>query len=180
MSGIGQEDLPMSGNGQETLPDVWEWSGDLPGCPGVFERPSMISESGQEALLISGSGRESLPDVWEWSGGPPGCTGLVGRPSRMIGSDRETIPNVWKDLMDIQEWWESLPDVPEGWVALSDVWPLSGGLPGCPGGVKSPSRCLGVVGKPYGISESGRVALPDVREWSRGPPNVWECLGGPP
>ena len=68
-----------------------------------------------------GSGRVVLPDVREWSGGPPGCLGWLGgppgcpgvvrtssrmsgsgrrpfqmseRPSRMLGSSRETLPNV--------------------------------------------------------------------------------------
>ena len=46
----------MSGGGQEILPDVWEWSGDPPGCPGVVDRPSRMS----------GSGREAIADVREW------------------------------------------------------------------------------------------------------------------
>ena len=43
MSGSGLEALPdvrvvrmpsrMSGSGGEALPNVWEWSGDSPGCP---------------------------------------------------------------------------------------------------------------------------------------------------
>ena len=47
---------------RELFSDVKEWSGGLPGCPGVVRRPSRMSGSGQEAL----------PDVWERSGGPPG------------------------------------------------------------------------------------------------------------
>ena len=58
----------------------------------------------------------------------------------MIGSDRETIPNVWKDLMDIQEW---------------SVGPL-----GCPGVVESPSR---MSKRPSRMSGSGQEALSDVR-----------------
>ena len=48
---------------REALPDIWEWSGGPPGCPGVVERPS----------LISVSGREALSDVRVCSVGPPGC-----------------------------------------------------------------------------------------------------------
>ena len=51
----------MSGSGSEALPDVWEWSGGPPGCPGVVGRP----------FQMNGSGSEALPDVWEWLGGPP-------------------------------------------------------------------------------------------------------------
>ena len=54
-----------SGSGQEALPEVQEWSVDLPGGPGVVE-----------------SGRETIPEVREWSGGPPKVSGLVGRPLR--------------------------------------------------------------------------------------------------
>ena len=57
MSGSGRETLP---DVRETLPDVREWSGGLPGCPGVVKRPSRISESGREAIL----------DVRVLSGGP--------------------------------------------------------------------------------------------------------------
>ena len=64
----------------------------------------------------------------------------------MIGSGRETLPNVRKTLMDIQEW--------------------SFGPPECPGVVKRPSR----------MSERGRVSVPDVREWSGGLPNVRKAL----
>ena len=50
----------MSESGQETLPDVWDWSGDLSKCPG----------------------------------GSPECLGVVGRPFRMSKSGRETLLNV--------------------------------------------------------------------------------------
>ena len=39
----------MSGNGQETLPDVREWSEGPSGCPGVVGRPFRMSGSGREA-----------------------------------------------------------------------------------------------------------------------------------
>ena len=49
----------MSGSGLEALPDVREWSGCPPECPGVVRRPSRMSVCGCE----------TLPDVREWSGG---------------------------------------------------------------------------------------------------------------
>ena len=52
----------MLESGEEALPDVREWSGDPPGCPGEVGRPSLMSESG----------REAIPDVREWSGGDSG------------------------------------------------------------------------------------------------------------
>ena len=45
----------MSWNGRDDLPDVSEWSGDPPKCPGVVENLSRMS----------GSGREEFPDVRE-------------------------------------------------------------------------------------------------------------------
>ena len=94
----------MSGSGREVLPNVREWSGGPPRCPGVVERSSWMfgsdgracrmSRSGQEALGVSGNGREALPDVREWSGGPRGCPGVVGRPSWKSGSGREAIGDV--------------------------------------------------------------------------------------
>ena len=87
----------MSGSGREALPDVREWSGGTPGCPGIIDRPSRMSGSGRSPSRTSGSSRETLGDVWEWSGGPFGFPGLVGRPSRMSGSGREAVP-------DVQEW----------------------------------------------------------------------------
>ena len=58
--------------------------------------------------------------------------------------------------------------------ALPDVWEWLRGTPGCVGVVGSPSwmsesgqggppGCRGVVGRPYRMSRSGREALPDVR-----------------
>ena len=35
----------MSGSSREAIQDVREWSGDKPGCPGVFERASRITRS---------------------------------------------------------------------------------------------------------------------------------------
>ena len=49
------------------FPDVQEWLGGPPGCPGVVGRPSRMS----------GSGREALPNVRKWSRGPPGCPLVV-------------------------------------------------------------------------------------------------------
>ena len=75
----------MSVSGREDLPDIWQWSGGPPECPGVFRRIVRMSGSGREAVpdvrvcpgvvgwdcWMSGSGREAFPDVREWSGGPP-------------------------------------------------------------------------------------------------------------
>ena len=52
----------MTGSDREALPEVREWSGSPPECPGVVERPSRKSGILQEAL----------PEVRVWSGGPPG------------------------------------------------------------------------------------------------------------
>ena len=58
----------MSGSGRVALPNVREWSGGLPGCPGVVGRPSRMSESGLvRPSQMFGSGRKALPDVREWS-----------------------------------------------------------------------------------------------------------------
>ena len=65
----------MSGSGRETLPDVREWLGGHPRCPGVFGRPSRMAGSYLEARpypvvvggasQMSGSGRGALSDVRE-------------------------------------------------------------------------------------------------------------------
>ena len=57
MSGSFWESLPDVRDWSEVFSDVWEWSGVLPGCPGVIGRP----------LWMSKGGREALPDDWEWS-----------------------------------------------------------------------------------------------------------------
>ena len=97
----------MSGSGREAIPDVREWSGGPPGCPGVVGRPSRMSGSGQEAL----------PNVRAWSRGHPECLGVVLIPSRMSRitsrmsgsgqesplmsrSGREVFPEVWEWLGD--------------------------------------------------------------------------------
>ena len=57
----------MSGSGREVIPDVHEWSGVPPGCPGVVGNPSRMFGKGREALpdvreaLLNV--REALPDV---------------------------------------------------------------------------------------------------------------------
>ena len=51
----------MAGSGRETLPYVREWSGGLPGCPGLVGRPSRMSEIGRETLSdVQGLWRGSL------------------------------------------------------------------------------------------------------------------------
>ena len=52
----------MSGRGRDVLPDVLEWSGGPPGCPGVVERPSPVF--GRPSRM-SGSSRETLTEVRE-------------------------------------------------------------------------------------------------------------------
>ena len=96
----------MSGSGQTTLPDVREWSGDHPrcpgvvgrtaGCPGVVEVPYGYSGVVGRPSRMSESGWNALPDVREWSGGPPKCPGEVRRPSKMSGNGGEALPNVWQ------------------------------------------------------------------------------------
>ena len=49
-----------------------------------------------------------------------------------------------------------------GWEALTDGRQWSGVTPTFLAGF---SRCPGVARRPSRISESGREALPDVREW---------------
>ena len=46
MSASGQEALPDVRELLKAFPDVLEWSGDPPGCPGVVGLPSQMSESG--------------------------------------------------------------------------------------------------------------------------------------
>ena len=53
----------MSTSGQETPPNIWQWSGGPTGSPGVVERPSRVSESSRESLQEV---REALPVVREW------------------------------------------------------------------------------------------------------------------
>ena len=74
----------MSGSGREALPNVREWSGGPPRCPGVVVKPSRMSG---RPVRMSGSGREAIPDaqetisdIREWLVGPPGCPGVVWRP----------------------------------------------------------------------------------------------------
>ena len=96
MSGSSLRPSQMSGNGRETLPNIWEALSDVWECS---ESPPRCPVSPSR---ISGSGREALSNVKKWSGGSLGCPGVVGRPSWMIERGRETLPNVRKDLMDIQ------------------------------------------------------------------------------
>ena len=56
MSGVVARLFRMSGSGQETLPEVREWSKNHSGFQGVVGRPSKMTASG----------RDALPDVREW------------------------------------------------------------------------------------------------------------------
>ena len=81
-----------SKSGQEGLPEIREWLGSFPGCPGVVGKPARRSGSGRVALRRSGSGWEALLEVWECSGYPPGGPRVVGRLSRLSESGREALP----------------------------------------------------------------------------------------
>ena len=68
---------------QEALPNVWEWSGYSPGCPGVVGRLSEMSRVVGRPSQMSRRGQEAFPFFWEWSGDSLGCPGVFGRPYRM-------------------------------------------------------------------------------------------------
>ena len=75
MSRSGRKACRMSGSGQKSIPNVREWSGVPPGCPGVVGvptrclgvvgRPSRMSGSGRETFPNVPEGWEALPDVRE-------------------------------------------------------------------------------------------------------------------
>ena len=82
----GREALPNVGRGLKALPEVREWLGDPPKCPGVVGRHSWMM----------GRGRKAFPNVWEWSGDSPDA--LSGREAHL--DDRE-----WSlALSDVREW----------------------------------------------------------------------------
>ena len=83
-AGSGRETPRMSRSSREAFPDVREWSGGPPKCPGLVGWP----------FRMSGSGREALPDVREWFEGPLECPEVVRSPSGMSGSGREALPHV--------------------------------------------------------------------------------------
>ena len=163
----------MSDSGREALPDVREWSGDPPGCPGVvrdppgypgvvgrpsrtFRRPALRFGNGRDTLLDVPIGWEALPDVRKLSVALPD----VWRPSWLFRSG-------WVALPDIREWSGDTAKRPGG---LAEVREWSGG----------PPSCRGVVEIPFQMSGSGRKALlkvwealrkvreasSEVREWS--------------
>ena len=140
----------MSGSCREALPDVQKWSGGPPGCPGVVGRP----------YRMSGSGREAFRDGRKWSGGPPGCLRVVGRPFQRSESGREALP-------DVCEWSGDPPGSPG---VLEPPSRMVWRPPGCLALSGCPPECPEVVGRHTRMSRSSREALPDVREWSRGPP----------
>ena len=81
----------MSGNGRKAIPNVWEWLGAPPGCPGAVGRPFKLSRSG------------GLPNTPGHPTGPVGCPEVLGRPSRlsvrpsqMSESVREVLSVVWE------------------------------------------------------------------------------------
>ena len=105
---------------REALPDVQEWLGGPPECPGVVVWPSRLFGSGWETLLdvwewcealpnvqeslwmcgrpswMSRSGRESLLNVQECSRGSRGSKGVVRRTSHMSESGWEILPDIRK------------------------------------------------------------------------------------
>ena len=94
----------MSVSGRETFSNVrgalqvvWDWSGDLPGCPRVIGRPSWMSGSGGETLPNVRVRSGGPPGCLWWSGGPHRCPGVVGSLSGLSGSGRESLP-------DVREW----------------------------------------------------------------------------
>ena len=62
MSGSGQETIPDVREWSRVFPDVWKWTGGPPKCPGVVGRSTRVSGSGREALT---GVLEALPDVRE-------------------------------------------------------------------------------------------------------------------
>lgn len=121
--------------------------------------------------MLGGVGSTSRRSGWEWdalpeareaSGVPLGGSGGVECPYLISGKGREALPEVLKAPQEVREGsgntevQQALPRVLEG----------SGGSPGGPGGVRSPSWWSGRV----------QEALPEVREAL---PKVWEGSGGP-
>ena len=187
----------MSRSVWEALLDVREWSGGLPGFPEVFGRPSRMSECGRETLPDV---QKALTDARDCLEGPLGCPRVVGRPSRMSGSGWEALPDVREcpgGPPDVRELSENPPGCPGGPLECPGG-PL--GCPGSLGGLLEVREWLGgfsrmfksgrdaflavrdwsgvspecsvVVVRPFQMSESGRLALPDVRECSGGPWDV--------
>ena len=138
MFGSGREAFPESGSHPEALPDVREWSGGLPGCPGVFGWPSRMCSRSKVALPDVGSSPGCPELVWN----SPRCPGLGRRSSSMSKCGREAHPDNLERLC-------RPPAVRES----------SGGPPVCPGVVGRPPRCPGVVRRPSRMYGSGREAL---------------------
>ena len=61
MFGVVGRPSRMSGSGREALPNIREWSGGPPGCPGVVGKPSRMSAIGWEPYI----------EVRDCSGDPP-------------------------------------------------------------------------------------------------------------
>ena len=191
MFGSGRESLSYV---LGALLDVQEWSvglpgcpgvvGGHPGCPGVVWMPSQMSGICQENLpnvpewwetllhvrQLSGGTleiREALSDVREWSGDHPGCSEVVGRHSRSLKVPPECLgvaggPSGCPAVLGRPSWMSGSHSWLSGcgWESLTNVRKGLRGYPECPGVVRRPSR----------KSRSGRLALPDVWEWSGHPP----------
>ena len=178
----------MSGSGRETLPDVRLWLGGPLKCPGVVKsssrksgRPSRMSGSFWEALpnyrewsLGSPGGRKVLPVVREWLVGPHEGSEVVGSPTLMFGCGWEALPVVC-------EWSGGHLGCPRvvgrltrmsksGRDVLTNVWEWSVGPPGGPEVVGRHFRMFGCGWVALPDSGSSRKPLPEVREFSGGPP----------
>ena len=155
----------MSESSRETLQDVREWSRDLPRCPGVVKRPSLIS--GRPSRM-SGSSLEAFPDIRECSGGLPGCTGVVERPSPIVQEWSGGPPGYPREVGSYYQRPERIGRQSQkfgrGRKSLLDIREWSGGPPGCPGVVERPSQ----------MSESGREAPSDVLEFRDVLPDILE------
>ena len=183
--GSGQKILPEFCHWSETLPEVWNWSGDPLGGTEVVGRPSRRTGNCRRQSRMCGTGRESIPEVLKWSGDPfggpevvvdpPGGVELVGRPSRRSrsgrrqsrrsGTSKETLP-------EVRNWSR---DPPGGLEVVGD--PLGG-----PDVVGIPSWRSGSSRRLSRRRGTGPETLSVVRKWSgnipRGPALVREPSAG--
>ena len=150
-----RQTLRRSRKGLETLPEVWNWSGDPPGSSKVVGRPSRRFGSGRERLLEIQKWLETLPEVRKsseaildvriWSGDPPGVPELIVTPSRRSGSGRRPyrrFASGWETFLEVQRWSETLAEV-RRWLI-------------------DPPRDPEVVGRPFWRCGTGRKTFPQV------------------
>ena len=65
-SGTGRKTHLEVRKWSETLPEVWNWSGDPHGGLELVGRHSRKFEIGWETLPSCGTGRETLPEFQKW------------------------------------------------------------------------------------------------------------------